>query len=204
MWVSSEEINRICIELEIQLISFQSSLEDEWKWQKLEEIVVQFASPKPIMIFKPLRALFTSQMPTSESPLSVHGGNFRNWFHWVHWINSLEMLLFKLRTNWNQFRPGEHNQTGNNLRRYQFTVDFHQRKWWNIHEREPVQIWCEQWWPKHDLQRRCFDIHQSHSIERAWEESGCHQIDAALHWTIDHQRGGREDFGQCNISEMMK
>lgn len=66
------------VQLGIQSISFQSGLEDEWKWQKLEEIVVQFASPKPIMIFKPLRALFTSQMPTSESPLSVHGGNLRS------------------------------------------------------------------------------------------------------------------------------
>lgn len=60
-----------------RMITFQSSLEEEWKWQKLEEIVVQFASSKPIMIFKPLRALFTSQMLTSENPLSVHGGDFQ-------------------------------------------------------------------------------------------------------------------------------
>lgn len=52
----------------------QSNLQDEWKWQKLEEIVVQVASKKPIMIFKPTRALFTSEMPTTESPLGVHGG----------------------------------------------------------------------------------------------------------------------------------
>lgn len=51
----------------------QSNLQDEWKWQKLEEIVVQVASKKPIMIFKPTRALFTSEMPTAESPLGVHG-----------------------------------------------------------------------------------------------------------------------------------
>lgn len=59
------------------MIPFQSGLEEEWKWQKLEEIVVQYASSKPIMIFKPLRALFTSQMLTSENPLSVHGGDFK-------------------------------------------------------------------------------------------------------------------------------
>lgn len=31
------------------------------------------ASKKPIMIFKPTRALFTSEMPSPESPLCVHG-----------------------------------------------------------------------------------------------------------------------------------
>lgn len=58
----------------IRLFATQSNLQDEWKWQKLEEIVVQVASKKPIMIFKPTRALFTSEMQTTESPLGVHGG----------------------------------------------------------------------------------------------------------------------------------
>lgn len=52
----------------------QSSLDEEWKWQKLEEIALQSASTKPVMFFKSYQSLFTSQMPTSESPLSVQGG----------------------------------------------------------------------------------------------------------------------------------
>lgn len=54
--------------------SLQSSLEDEWKWQKLEEIVVQFAATKPIMLFKPNRSLFTHQIPANDNPLCVQGG----------------------------------------------------------------------------------------------------------------------------------
>lgn len=45
------------------------------------------------MIFKPLRALFTSQMPTNESPLSVHGGNFHFRFDWLQPINCVALLL---------------------------------------------------------------------------------------------------------------
>lgn len=53
-------------------------MEDEWKWDKLEEIVAQVASNKPIMIFKVSRSLFTGVMPTSENPLSVQGG-MKSW-----------------------------------------------------------------------------------------------------------------------------
>lgn len=52
----------------------QNEAADEWKWNKLEWIAAQSASNKPIMIFKPNRSLFTYQMPTSESPLSIQGG----------------------------------------------------------------------------------------------------------------------------------
>ncbi|KAJ6641577.1 Trafficking protein particle complex subunit 8 [Pseudolycoriella hygida] len=54
-------------------IQINSNLEDEWKWQKLEEIVVQVASNKPVMLFKPTRSLFTSAVPTLENPICVHG-----------------------------------------------------------------------------------------------------------------------------------
>lgn len=52
----------------------QSEAADEWKWNKLEWIAAQSASSRSIMIFKPNRSLFTYQMPTSESPLSIQGG----------------------------------------------------------------------------------------------------------------------------------
>lgn len=52
----------------------QSEAADEWKWNKLEWIAAQSASSRSIMIFKPSRSLFTYQMPTSESPLSIQGG----------------------------------------------------------------------------------------------------------------------------------
>lgn len=55
-------------------LHLQSNLEDEWKWQKLEEIVVQVASNKPVMLFKPTRSLFTSAVPTLENPICIHGG----------------------------------------------------------------------------------------------------------------------------------
>lgn len=52
----------------------QSETADEWKWNKLEWIAAQSASSRSIMIFKPNRSLFTYQMPTSDSPLSIQGG----------------------------------------------------------------------------------------------------------------------------------
>lgn len=64
------------LKLYVCFVFVQSNLQDEWKWQKLEEIVTQVASKKPIMIFKPSRALFTSEMPTTECPIGVHGGMF--------------------------------------------------------------------------------------------------------------------------------
>lgn len=69
----------------------QSSLDEEWKWQKLEEIALQSASTKPVMFFKPYRSLFTSQMPTSESPLSVQGGCGLN--HLMHFIHTITLIF---------------------------------------------------------------------------------------------------------------
>lgn len=53
-------------------INVNSNLKDEFKWQKLEEMVVQAASSKPI-VFKPSRCLFTSENPTTDNPLCIHG-----------------------------------------------------------------------------------------------------------------------------------
>lgn len=36
-------------------------------------MVSQYASPKPIMVFKPIRSLFSHEVPAIEHPLSVHG-----------------------------------------------------------------------------------------------------------------------------------
>ncbi|XP_063702999.1 trafficking protein particle complex subunit 8 [Culicoides brevitarsis] len=55
-------------------ITINSSLNNESKWNKLEEMVSQYASPKPIMVFKPNRALFSHEYPAlNDSPLCVHG-----------------------------------------------------------------------------------------------------------------------------------
>lgn len=54
-------------------ITINCSQQDEAKWTKLEEMVVQYASPKPIAIFKPIRSLFSHEQPGSENPLSIHG-----------------------------------------------------------------------------------------------------------------------------------
>ena len=50
-----------------------SNFDEEWRWTKLEEMAVQSAAKKQIMIFKPSRSLFTGDSPTIEHPLSVLG-----------------------------------------------------------------------------------------------------------------------------------
>ncbi|XP_058458900.1 trafficking protein particle complex subunit 8 [Malaya genurostris] len=54
-------------------LNISSSLIDENVWNKMEEMLVQSASKKSIMIFKPSRALFTQESPTIDNPRSVHG-----------------------------------------------------------------------------------------------------------------------------------
>uniref|UniRef100_A0A336LLK1 CSON010132 protein n=1 Tax=Culicoides sonorensis TaxID=179676 RepID=A0A336LLK1_CULSO len=55
-------------------ITINNSQNDEQKWHKLEEMVAQYAAPKPIMVFKPNKALFSHDHPaTSDHPLCVHG-----------------------------------------------------------------------------------------------------------------------------------
>jgi hypothetical protein len=39
----------------------------------MEEMLVQTAAKKQVMIFKPTKSLFTCEMPTVDHPLSVHG-----------------------------------------------------------------------------------------------------------------------------------
>jgi trafficking protein particle complex subunit 8 len=54
-------------------ININSVFPEEQKWTKIEEMLVQFATKTPIMIFKPTRALFTNEAPTADSPLAIHG-----------------------------------------------------------------------------------------------------------------------------------
>ncbi|XP_053684049.1 trafficking protein particle complex subunit 8 isoform X2 [Sabethes cyaneus] len=54
-------------------LTLSSSLVDENVWNKMEEMLVQSASKKSVMIFKPSRALFTQESPTVDNPRAVHG-----------------------------------------------------------------------------------------------------------------------------------
>lgn len=48
-------------------------MDDEIKWNKLEEMLVHTTTKKPIMIFKPTKSLFTSELANFENPLSING-----------------------------------------------------------------------------------------------------------------------------------
>ncbi|XP_055532257.1 trafficking protein particle complex subunit 8 [Wyeomyia smithii] len=54
-------------------LTIASSLTEENVWNKMEEMLVQCASKKSVMIFKPSRALFTQESPTVDNPRAVHG-----------------------------------------------------------------------------------------------------------------------------------
>jgi tetratricopeptide (TPR) repeat protein len=54
-------------------IDIQNSFDDEWQWHKMEEMVVQSGSKKPVMVFKASRSLYTGENPTTEHPLCVFG-----------------------------------------------------------------------------------------------------------------------------------
>lgn len=56
-------------------IDISSSLEETWMWNKLEDMVSQ--TKKPIMMFKPLRSLYSGEAPTNEHPLCVFGEPIR-------------------------------------------------------------------------------------------------------------------------------
>lgn len=71
----------------------QSETADEWKWNKLEWIAAQSASSRSIMIFKPNRSLFTYQMPTSDSPLSIQGGTLHNRSNLTDEVSSSSIIL---------------------------------------------------------------------------------------------------------------
>lgn len=54
-------------------IDILGSFDDTWMWNKLEDMLVQSATKKPIMMFKPFRSLFSGDAPTIEHPLCVFG-----------------------------------------------------------------------------------------------------------------------------------
>lgn len=54
-------------------IDIMGSLEDTWMWNKLEDMLSQTATKKQIMMFKPLRSLYSGESPTNEHPLCVFG-----------------------------------------------------------------------------------------------------------------------------------
>lgn len=54
-------------------IDISGSLDETWMWNKLEEMLAQTATKKPIMMFKPSRSLYSAEMPSNEHPLCVHG-----------------------------------------------------------------------------------------------------------------------------------
>lgn len=54
-------------------IDIMSNYNETWMWNKLEEMLAQTASGKPMMVFKPVRSLYSGEHPTSEHPLCVFG-----------------------------------------------------------------------------------------------------------------------------------
>lgn len=54
-------------------IDIMGSLNENWMWNKLEEMVSTFTRKQPIMIFKPTKLLFTSEFPSVDHPMSVFG-----------------------------------------------------------------------------------------------------------------------------------
>lgn len=54
-------------------LTISSGLTQENIWNKMEEMLVQTASKKSIMIFKPSKSLFTQESPAFDNPRSIHG-----------------------------------------------------------------------------------------------------------------------------------
>lgn len=54
-------------------IDVMGSLDETWMWNKLEDMISQSATKKPIMVFKPFRSLYSGDFPTNEHPLSIFG-----------------------------------------------------------------------------------------------------------------------------------
>ncbi|XP_035788395.1 trafficking protein particle complex subunit 8-like [Anopheles albimanus] len=54
-------------------LSITSPLTEENIWNKMEEMLVQSASERPVMVFRASRSLFSSESPATENPRSVHG-----------------------------------------------------------------------------------------------------------------------------------
>ena len=54
-------------------IDIMGGLEETWMWNKLEDMVSQLATNKPVMVFKPFRSLYSGDFPTNEHPLCIFG-----------------------------------------------------------------------------------------------------------------------------------
>uniref|UniRef100_A0A1Y9HER4 Uncharacterized protein n=1 Tax=Anopheles funestus TaxID=62324 RepID=A0A1Y9HER4_ANOFN len=54
-------------------INITSAPMEENIWNKMEEMLVQSASERPVMVFRPSKSLFSSESPATENPRSVHG-----------------------------------------------------------------------------------------------------------------------------------
>lgn len=54
-------------------ININGSFEETWMWNKLEDMVTQSATKKPLMMFKPFRSLYSGDFPTNEHPLCIFG-----------------------------------------------------------------------------------------------------------------------------------
>jgi trafficking protein particle complex subunit 8 len=54
-------------------IDIMGGIEETWMWNKLEDMVSQVATKKPIMVFKPFRSLYSGDLPTNEHPLCIFG-----------------------------------------------------------------------------------------------------------------------------------
>uniref|UniRef100_A0A182JH40 Uncharacterized protein n=1 Tax=Anopheles atroparvus TaxID=41427 RepID=A0A182JH40_ANOAO len=54
-------------------ISITSTPTGEHIWNKMEEMLVQSAAERPVMVFRPSRSLFYLEAPATENPRSVHG-----------------------------------------------------------------------------------------------------------------------------------
>jgi trafficking protein particle complex subunit 8 len=54
-------------------INITGNFDETWMWNKLEDWTSQVATKKPIMVFKPIRSLYSGEIPTNDHPLCVFG-----------------------------------------------------------------------------------------------------------------------------------
>lgn len=54
-------------------INIVSNFDETWMWNKLEDWTTQVATKKPIMVFKPIRSLYSGEHPSNDHPLCVFG-----------------------------------------------------------------------------------------------------------------------------------
>uniref|UniRef100_A0A240PL03 Trafficking protein particle complex subunit 8 n=1 Tax=Anopheles epiroticus TaxID=199890 RepID=A0A240PL03_9DIPT len=54
-------------------INITAAPTDENVWNKMEEMLVQSAAERPVMVFRASKSLFSTESPATENPRSVHG-----------------------------------------------------------------------------------------------------------------------------------